>query len=197
MKKVIIPLANGCEELEAITLIDLLRRAEIEVVSVSLDEGTQVKAITASRGNVITADKTLDQVLSDNFDMIILPGGLPGADYLDQNTKIQQLIMNMYQQGSYIAAICAAPKVLLTAGLLKNQKFTCYPGSINISAHQDDLLKNSTRLDNDVVQSGQIITSKGPATAIPFALRVISLLLDKATAQKIANDILYTNNFLA
>ena len=126
MASVLIPLAQGCEELEAVTVIDLLRRANIEVVTVGLDENP----VTASRGVRLIPDTTLDAVLEDAFDMIVLPGGLPGADHLNNDPRIQALLKQQVQNNKKVAAICAAPKVLAAAGLLDNKRATAYPGTL-------------------------------------------------------------------
>lgn len=168
MARVLVPLANGCEELEAVTIIDLLRRAGIEVVTAGLTDGP----VTASRGVVLLPDSTLDLVLGDEFDMIVLPGGLPGADNLDADPRIHTLLQRMAEQDRYTAAICAAPKVLMNAGLLDGRKVTAYPGLI------DGQLAASSQFTSDaVVTDGRVVTSRGPGTAMDFALTLIELLL--------------------
>jgi len=168
MARVLVPLANGCEELEAVTVIDLLRRAGIEVVAAGLEDGP----VTASRGVVLIPDTSLDQVLEDDFDMIVLPGGLPGADHLDADPRIHSLLQRMAEQERYTAAICAAPKVLLSAGLLDGREATAYPGVI------DGLMAENSRLLADaVVTDGKVVTSRGPGTAMDFALTLIERLL--------------------
>ena len=168
MARVLVPIANGCEELEAVTVIDLLRRAGIEVVAAGLEDGP----VTASRGVVLIPDTSLDQVLEDDFDMIVLPGGLPGADHLDADPRIHSLLQRMAEQERYTAAICAAPKVLLSAGLLDGREATAYPGVI------DGLMAENSRLLADaVVTDGKVVTSRGPGTAMDFALTLIERLL--------------------
>ena len=167
MVTVLIPLAQGCEELEAVTIIDLLRRADIKVVTASLDE----RPVTASRGTKILADTTLDQVLDHEFDMVVLPGGLPGSDYLNEDDRIHQILQHAANNNKPIGAICAAPKVLASAGLLKNKKATAYPGVL------EGLKLDSTVVTNAAVQQdGNIFTSRGPGTAMDFALEIISCL---------------------
>ena len=167
MARVLIPLAQGCEELEAVTIIDLLRRAGIEVIVAGLDE----QPVTASRGVVLVPDTDLEQVLDEDFDMLVLPGGLPGADNLDQDPRIHKLLRGMQEKGKYIAAICAAPKVLANAGLLAGKQATSYPGFI------DAMDLPSTRvLEQAVVIDGEVITSRGPGTAMDFALALIGQL---------------------
>lgn len=168
MARVLVPLANGCEELEAVTIIDLLRRAGIEVVTAGLSDGP----VTASRGVVLLPDRSLEQVINDEFDMIVLPGGLPGADNLDADPRIHALLQRLAEQDRYTAAICAAPKVLLNAGLLDGHRATAYPGVI------DGLLPaNSHLLSDAVVSDGKVVTSRGPGTAMDFALTLIELLM--------------------
>ncbi len=124
MARVLLPLAQGCEELEAVTIVDLLRRAGIEVVTASLDD----QPVVASRGVRLMADVELDEVLHQDFDMIVLPGGLPGSDHLDADERIHGLLDRFSAEGKFVAAICAAPKVLAGAGLLDGRSATSYPG---------------------------------------------------------------------
>jgi 4-methyl-5(b-hydroxyethyl)-thiazole monophosphate biosynthesis len=168
MAKVLVPLAQGCEELEAVTIIDLLRRAEVQVTTASLDE----KPVVASRGTRLLADTTLDQVIDEEFDMIVLPGGLPGADNLNADERIHKILKNAVDKDHYIAAICAAPKVLASAGLLNNKKATAYPGVL------EALGNNAFEITAAAVQiDGKILTSRGPGTAMDFALEIITCLL--------------------
>jgi len=190
-KKVLIPLAEGFEELEAITVIDLLRRAEIQVTTASLDSGSQVSPVTASRGTIILPDITLDDALSESFDMFILPGGLPGADNLNEDQRVHDILAKMNKAKQTIAAICAAPKVLMNANLLSDKTYTCYPGSVNVENYDQVKTKGSLRIDKNVTLCDNIVTSKGPGTAIEFALTLISLLIDKDTANKIADAVLH------
>ncbi len=176
MPSVLIPLAQGCEELEAVTLIDLLRRAGIEVVTASLDD----RPVTASRGVVLVADTSLDAVLDRPFDMMVLPGGLPGADYLNADPRIAALLQRIDADGGYTAAICAAPKVLLSAGLLNGKQATAYPGVLD---GQD--LPGVQLLPKPVVTDGRVITSRGPGTAMDFALELIERLVGQAKREQV------------
>lgn len=172
MVRVLIPLAQGCEELEAVTIIDLLRRANVDVVTVGLDD----QPVKASRGTVLIPDAVIDEVMEQDFDMIVLPGGLGGADQLNNDQRILSLLKRLSQQEKYTAAICAAPKVLATAGLLDNRKATAYPGTL------EGLALQSTQLTSNTVQiDGKVVTSRGPGTAMDFALKLIELLLGKDT----------------
>jgi len=170
MARVLIPLAQGCEELEAVTLIDLLRRAGIDVVTASLDKNP----VQCSRGTVLLADTLLETVQDDDFDMVVLPGGLPGADNLQQDERIIKLLKRLHQEGKYTAAICAAPKVLASAGLLENRKATSYPGSLDT-----ENIKRTTLTNKSVEIDGKVITSRGPGTAMDFALQLIEQLAGK------------------
>lgn len=170
MASVLIPLAQGCEELEAVTVIDLLRRAGIEVVTAGLDD----QPVRASRGTVLIPDTVLDTVMERDFDMIVLPGGLPGADHLDRDERIHTLLRRMADNDRYTAAICAAPKVFAHAGLLNGRQATSYPGSVDPAA-----VEGLRYRDDPVVQDGKLITSRGPGTAMDFALALIENLAGK------------------
>lgn len=172
MAHVLVPLAQGCEELEAVTIIDLLRRAKIHVTTAGLDS----EPVVASRGVKLTPDTTIDAVLDDGFDMVALPGGLPGADHLANDPRIQSLLARLAKQGKFTAAICAAPKALAKAGLLEGKRATSYPGSLS---EQD--LRGVQYEQAAVVRDGTVITSRGPGTAIDFALTLIEALTDRAT----------------
>jgi protein deglycase len=170
MPKVLVPLAQGCEELEAVTIIDLLRRAKIDVTTAGLDKQT----VTASRGVNLVPDTDLDSALKQEYDMIVLPGGLPGADHLDNDPRIKTLLQKMAADQKYTTAICAAPKVLANAGVLDGKKATSYPGFL------DDLDLPNTKISKEaVVVDGKVITSRGPGTAMDFALTLIETLLGK------------------
>ena len=180
MAKVLVPLANGCEELEAVTIIDLLRRAGVEVISAGLQPGP----VQASRGTVLLPDKLLDDVENELFDLIVLPGGLPGADHLDQDPRIKTLLNANHQRGAYIGAICAAPKVLANAGLLQNKTATAYPGVL------DPMQFPATKVTTATVEiDGNVITSKGPGTAMDFALTLIECLCGAEKRQEITTQL--------
>lgn len=176
MINVLIPLAQGCEELEAVTLIDLLRRAGIHVVTAGLDE----QVVTASRGTRLIPDTSLDNVLQQEFDMVVLPGGQPGADNLNADSRIQTLLKRTAERGKITAAICAAPTVLANAGLLDGKHATGYPGFL------DKLnLPNTTLEDQAVIVDGPVVTSRGPGTAMDFALTLIELLVGRETRDEV------------
>ena len=166
MSKVLIPLADGCEEIEAVTVIDILRRAGVAVTAA----GLSARQIKCSRGTVIMADVLLDDVLNENFDMIVLPGGMPGAGHLKNDRRIISLLQNMAAKNKYVAAICAAPMALHAAGLVDKRTATSFPCVL-------DKLPGSHRYSTQpVVVDGNIVTSRGPGTAMDFALTLVELL---------------------
>lgn len=174
MAKVLVPLAEGCEELEAVTVIDLLRRAGIEVVVAGLKPGV----VKASRGVQLVPDVTLDQALAHDYDMVVLPGGMPGAAHLKDDARVVDLLKKMASAGKYTAAICAAPMVLAEAGLLRGKQATSYPGFL-------DGLPGVTLRDEAVVQDGTVLTSRGPGTAMDFALQLVETLAGRAKREQV------------
>lgn len=174
MSKVLVPLADGCEELEAVTIIDLLRRAGVEVVSAGLKPGI----VIASRGVQLVPDVTLDVALQAEYDMVVLPGGMPGATHLQNDPRIITLLQKMAAAGQYTAAICAAPMVLAKAGLLEGKQATSYPGSLD--AYTGISLQTAA-----VVQDGKVLTSRGPGTAMDFALALVEVLTGPDKRQQV------------
>ena len=180
MSKVLIPLAQGFEDLEAVTIIDLLRRADINVATAGLEAGP----ITGSRGTVILPDLTLATILENNqlpeYDMVVLPGGQPGATNLKNDARVIELLNKMAKTNKYLGAICAAPAVLAHAGLLSKRRVTAYPGTLTAENYPDIIL-----MADSVVLDDKIITSRGPGTAMDFSLQLIELLTGKQTRDKI------------
>ncbi len=172
--KVLVPLAQGCEEIEAVTVMDILRRAGIEVITAGLD----AQPVRASRGTVIIPDITLDVALKHEYDMVVLPGGQPGTNNLKADARILELVQHMAQQGKYVAAICAAPSVLAMAGLLDGKRATSFPGAL-------DAFPQVQQQQTAVVEDGKLITSRGPGTAMDFALILVERLLGKAKRQEV------------
>jgi 4-methyl-5(b-hydroxyethyl)-thiazole monophosphate biosynthesis len=170
MASVLVPLAHGCEELEAVTVVDLLRRAGIRVVTAGLDD----QPVRASRGMVLIPDVTLSDVIGQEFDMIVLPGGEPGATNLGKDARVTGLLQQMAQAGKYTAAICAAPRVLAQSGLLEGRHATSYPGVL-----EPDSVPGLKVVDTPVVIDGRVITSRGPGTAMDFTLQLIDVLVGK------------------
>jgi len=172
MSKVIVPLANGFEDLEATTIVDLLRRADIDVVTAGLQPGL----VTGARGMRVQPDADLDAVLDDTFDMIVLPGGMPGAEHLKNDARIQSLLKRLSADGKYTAAICAAPIALAAAGLLGGKRATSYPGFA---------LAGAQASGEAVVVDGKVVTSRGPGTAMDFALQLVEELAGKGVRDQV------------
>jgi 4-methyl-5(b-hydroxyethyl)-thiazole monophosphate biosynthesis len=178
-KKVLVPIADGTEELEAVTIIDTLRRAGAEVTVASVSDGLTV---TASRGVKLTADRPIRACIHDTYDLIALPGGMPGAEHLRDCEELIDLLRVQKNENRLIGAICASPAVVLAAhGLLDDRKATCYPSF-------QDKLPNAS--NNVVVVDSNVITSQGPGTALPFALELVSRLLGAEIARKVAGPML-------
>ncbi|MDX1460170.1 MAG: DJ-1/PfpI family protein [Xanthomonadales bacterium] len=173
-RRVLIPVADGTEELEAVTMIDLLRRAGIEVVVASLDG----EPVVCSRGVKLQPDQSLNEALASEYDMIALPGGLPGADHLAEDPRIRDRVQNMHAQGRFVAAICAAPKVLARAGVLDGRRATSFPGVLESEGH--------ALVTGDAwTRDGTVLTSRGPGTAMDFALLLIETLVGPDQRQEV------------
>ena len=181
MARVLVPLAQGFEELEAVTIVDLLRRGGIEVVTA----GLVAEPVTASRGTTLVPDTTLDDVADASFDMVVLPGGQPGAANLDADARIHRLLQRQASEGLWCAAICAAPLVLAGAGLLEGRAATSYPGALDVAKHPNIRLR-----EDPVVTDGKIVTSRGPGTAMDFALHLIELLAGRARRDEVETKLL-------
>lgn len=167
MKRVLMPLAAGFEEIEAITTVDLLRRAGVQVVIAALG----ARSVEGSHRIRVEADALLDDVGHEPFDMLVLPGGEPGATALRDDPRVRELLLRYAGQGKPVAAICAAPKVLAAAGLLDGRRATSYPGYLDEAP-----APGMTYLAQAVVVDGALITSRGPGTAMDFALTLIEVL---------------------
>lgn len=181
MKKACIFLAPGFEEVEALTPIDLLRRAGAEVTMVSV--GTD-RTVTGSHQIPVTADALFEEVDFEAQDLFILPGGQPGTNNLKACEKLRTLLEEAEKKGKLLAAICAAPTVFGHMGLLKGRKATCYPGC-------QEGLTGAEYLEDRVVVDGSFITSRGVGTAIPFALSLIEQLFGKEKSEEIRKSIAY------
>ncbi|KUO73465.1 MAG: thiamine biosynthesis protein ThiJ [Clostridia bacterium BRH_c25] len=175
MKKVYVYLAEGFEEIEAITVVDVLRRAEIDARMISI---TGRKEVKGAHGITISADEVFENTDSLGADMIVLPGGMPGTKYLGEHKGLREVILGFAEKNKLIAAICAAPSILGRLGLLDKKKAVCYPGF-------EETLKGAVLGEDIISQEGNFITSKGPGTAIYFALRLVELLADNETAEEL------------
>ncbi|HLD64922.1 MAG TPA: DJ-1 family glyoxalase III [Pseudomonas sp.] len=179
--RALIPVADGVEDLETVTLIDVLRRAEIEVL-VACVEGRRM--FTCARGSRMTADAMLLDVLAQAFDLIVLPGGMPGAQHLADHQPLAERVREQAKAGRFFAGICAAPAVALQGyGVLKQRRMTCYPS-------MSDRLSGCTFVDEPVVVDGNCITSQGPGTALAFALTLVEQLCGKAKRNEVAKAML-------
>jgi 4-methyl-5(b-hydroxyethyl)-thiazole monophosphate biosynthesis len=181
MKKVLVPLAPGFEEIEAITVIDILRRAGLQVVVA----GTIPGQIEASRKTRHLADCTLDEVRAEDFDMIVLPGGLPGTTNLRNDPRIRSIIESLRQRDRRVAAICAAPGILSAYGLLQGRVATGHP---TIRA---ELSQGASRVSDDrVVVDGPIVTSQAAGTAMEFAFKLVEILCGRDKAEEVNRGVL-------
>ncbi len=178
MKSVLVPLAQGSEDLEAVTVLNILRRAGIEAVSASLDG----QPVRGSRGTMLIPDTSLDEAIKRNFDMVVLPGGQPGTNNLKADARIIKLVQRMAAEDRYVAAVCAAPSVLATAGLLDGKRATSFPGSL-------DAFPKVSRQAQAVVEDGKLITSRGPGTAMDFALTLVERLAGKAKRNEVESGL--------
>lgn len=180
-KKVLIAVADGSEEMETIIPADILRRAGAEVTLASVD-GMEIKA---SRGVKLVADALLKDCADQTYDLIFVPGGMPGTEHLRDSSLLTKMLKDQAQAKRLIAGICAAPALVLQHhGLLENKKATCHPH------HFSDMKNLSTDL---VVVDGNIITSQGPGTAMIFALKLAEILFDASSAAKVAKGLVIPN----
>ncbi len=178
MKKVCVLLAEGFEEVEALTVSDIMRRAKVTCDLVSIKD----KKVTSSHNVTIEADKIIDENM--DYDLVVLPGGMPGASNLRDDEKVINLIKKQNKEGRLIGAICAAPIVLGRARVTEGRKITSYPG-------YEDELPNCDYLEEAVVVDGNIITSRGPATAMAFSYKLLEALGYSHEVDGIASGMLY------
>jgi 4-methyl-5(b-hydroxyethyl)-thiazole monophosphate biosynthesis len=180
-KVVIILLAEGFEEIEALATVDILRRCAIDVKMASTEKNIDV---VGSHNISVKADLLLDEVLSEDVEAVILPGGMPGTNNLQASSSVNKLFMDAYEKGKLVAAICAAPKVFGAAGILKGRKATCFPG------FEDELL-GAELAKGKVAVDGNVITSKGAGTAHDFAFEIAKWLGKKEEAEKVRASMQY------
>lgn len=181
MKTVLVPVADGVEDLETVTIIDVLRRAGAQVTVASVKSEKLVKA---AHGVGLLADSLLNECAKESFDLIVLPGGMPGADHLRDSAVLISLLKKQKEQNKLYAAICASPAVVLkTHGLLDGKKATCYPAFA-------EKLGSSVFSDQHVMVDGNCITSQGPGTAMEFALALVESLFGKTKRNEVARPML-------
>ena len=181
MKKVSVILADGFEEIEALTVVDLLRRAQIYVDTVSISDDYMV---SGSHGISVQTEDLFEEVDFADFDMIVLPGGMPGTANLGNHSGVRKAVRDFAECGKYVAAICAAPTVLSNLGLLKGKRVTCYPA-------MEKEIQGGVLMRTPVVADGNIITGQAAGAAIDFALKLIEVLAGKEKARNIAEAIVY------
>jgi len=181
MTRVLIPVASGSEEMETVILVDVLRRGGWDVVLAGVEGSGPV---TASRGVQLIPDEQWEKLDLSSFDMIVLPGGVGGTEAFCRNDGLQEALRIFNIEELWIGAICAAPLALHKAGILKNRAFTCYPGI-------EEKMKRPDRSDEPVVVDGHIVTSQGPGTAIPFALKLIELVDGANASEQVASGMIY------
>jgi 4-methyl-5(b-hydroxyethyl)-thiazole monophosphate biosynthesis len=185
MPRVALLLADGFEEVEAMAIIDVLRRAEIEVVVAGLHDGP----VASARKVRVLPDTVIDAVKAESFDMVVLPGGQPGADNLNADPRVKELVRSFYGSGKLTAAICAAPYVLANAGVLDGRHATAYPS-------YKERLGAAVYEEKTVVEDGNVLTSRGPGTALCFGLTLVEKLAGREKARKIKEAMLVRDECL-
>lgn len=182
MKKLGIFMAEGCEMIEGLAVVDVVRRTgEMEIVTIAIGD---TKEVTSSHNVTFLADALISDVNFDELDGIVLPGGMPGTLNLGANETVNAVIKKFAEEGKLVAAICAAPSVLGAAGILEGRHATCHPGF-------EEKLIGATCLEDAVVIDGHIVTSRGMGTAIDFGLAIVWLMLDDEAVEKVKKAIVY------
>lgn len=182
MAKVYVFLANGFEDIEALIPIDVLRRGGVEVVTVSVVEGSQI--VETSHRVQVMADAMFDDCDFSDADLLVLPGGMPGASNLNNHEGVRQALLKQNAAGKRVAAICAAPLVLGGLGILRGKQATCYPGF-------EQTLEGATYTGELCTTDGNVTTGEGPAAAFPFAYELLKQLKDADTAHQVATGMRY------
>lgn len=170
MASVLVPLAEGFEEIEAVSIIDVLRRGGVEVTTAYLFN----REVNGANGITVLANMSISDVVAEEYDMMVLPGGMPGAEHLKEDERVQKLLKEFDAKGKKVGAICAAPIALEAAGVLK-EGYTCYP------SYEEQIETGGFTDEYKVVESGNVITSRGPGTAICFGLAIVRELVGEAT----------------
>jgi 4-methyl-5(b-hydroxyethyl)-thiazole monophosphate biosynthesis len=186
-KKVLVPIADGTEEIEAVAIIDVLRRAGAEVTVASVDR----LQVTASRGVRLVADRLISECREVPYDLIALPGGMPGAEHLRDSRELEEILKQHVGKGRWYAAICASPAVVLGHhGLLRGRRATCHPNFV-------DQLENRDAVESRVVIDGRCITSRAPGTAIELALKIVEVLYGEEKAREVAKPMVVNPGWIA
>ncbi len=181
MSKVYIFLADGFEDIEGLTVVDLMRRAQVDIETVSIKD---TREVTTSRGVPLLTDRVFAETDFSDADMLVLPGGMPGTKYLGEYEPLKKLLKEFYEKGGKVAAICAAPSVLAQLGILEGRRATSYPSFM-------DQLTGASVSEDSVVVDGNVTTSRGMGTAIDFGLSLIAQLAGEEKADAIADSIVY------
>ena len=181
MSKIAIIMADGCEEIEGLTVVDVLRRAGIKIDMLSISDSLTVKG---SHGIEFKADYLMSDKNSSDYDGIVLPGGMPGTTNLETNTLVQNALNKQFNEGKLVAAICAAPSILGKNGIANGKKVTSYPGF-------EEAFSRATYVTDSVVTDGNVITSRGMGTAIDFALAIVEYLISADAASELSKSIMY------
>lgn len=179
MPSVLVPLARGVEEMEAVIIIDVLRRAQWMVVAAGIEAGP----VVASRGVRLVPDQDWEQIAPEQFDILVIPGGGPGTERLAADRRILDAVRSFHASGKWIGAVCAGPLVLQAAGILAGRKATCHPGVAS-------KLTTTPRLNDKVVVDGRLVTSQGPGTCFEFALTLVRLVDGAAKASALSEAML-------
>ena len=175
VKKVLVFIADGCEEIETVTIIDILRRSTTRVTVVGLDD----HVVVGSRRIKIVPEESVANIQQEEFDAVVLPGGIMGVDKLRADQRVLDIVKAMFDRGAIVGAICAAPLILRDAGIIEGKRLTSYP---NIQ----DKLKGCQYLEDDVVIDGNLITSRAPGTAMAFALALVKIFAGQERADEVA-----------
>jgi len=182
MSRVLVCFAKGVEEIECLAVVDILRRADVEVVLASLDG----KSVTGRSNITMEADAALPNVMNENWDMIVLPGGLPNAHLLRDDANVKAVVERLKSERKAIAAICAAPAALAAYGITKGMRVTSYP---TCQQEMETLQPSSVYVDDAVVEDDFLTTSRGPGTAVEFALRLVARLCGEGKSEEIRQSI--------
>lgn len=175
--KIIVPFAEGFEEIEGITIVDVLRRAGLDVTTAA----TGANPVAGSHRIPVVADQKIASLTASDYGCIILPGGMPGSDNLKNDDTVLSFIKLIDSAGGYIAALCAAPIVLAAAGVIAGKKVTCFPGF-------EQILSGATYTGKPVEVDGRIITGRGPGCALPFAFEIVKLLAGESSKKQLISD---------